>query len=580
MKTTTLLVVAWLCSVTAFAIEKQSKMVLFETDKHELQLGARQTLDSLIRAAQKLNDFQLNIIGHTDDVGSNVYNTALSQRRADAVKEYFVSRGIEEGIIATNYFGETRPLAREYDVQSRKVNRRVEVELLHLVFSSIHELDSLLKSRNRQYFRLKPNAKRLIEGKSGTKILVHPNSLVDIDGSPIHEEVELQLIEAVSKDQFLTNNLLTMSDGKLLESGGMLHLQLETTSGKKVQINPNAPLTVQLPTAQKVEDMLYFTSTGGQNWSTQNISINRSYDKLKRPKLETFYPSEPEFKSTIKHPKKPTHPAIPRKPKAPRQEMYKPQTGFFAFFMKDKLKADAQARYDNAYNKYLERFAKYEQRLEHYKKEVVAYHLALASYEHEEHTYQAKKAAEYETFKNSDTYKAYYQFYDSLNAKAYKKYENELVAYQGEKKRQLLEWAKNIDEMGTNNNIQLTQSYVFQVNTLNWINCDRFYNTPMKDVIVETRFNGASDDLRAYIIFDEINSIMGAQKNVNQQQFNLSVPKQEKSHFFAYGINKKGQTVMYENYFGESATDTTKAFVVEPKVCKLADILAAMQSYS
>ena len=580
MKTTTLLVVAWLCSVTAFAIEKQSKMVLFETDKHELQLGARQTLDSLIRAAQKLNDFQLNIIGHTDDVGSIDYNTALSKRRADAVKDYLVSRGIEGGFIALNYFGETRPLKKQQDAASRQLNRRVEVVMTNFIFNSIEELDSVLKSTTTQYFRVKPHTQVVLKGKSGTKILVNPTSLIDSEGNPINEEVELQLIEAISKDQFLTNNLLTVSNGKLLESGGMLNLKLESASGKQVQINPKNPLVVQLPTAQKFDDMLYFTSDLGQNWTTENVPINKSYNKLKRPVLATVYPKEPEFESKIKHPKKPTHPATPRKPNAPRQELYKAQTGFFSFIIKDKLEEEAQARYDDAYSKYLERYKKYEDNLEKYKKAVLKYHIELVDYEKEEHSYQFRKEMERLEFKKSEKYAAYYQLYDSLNAKAQKKYEQELVAYNKEKARQLNEWAQNVDKLGVNENIQLTDNYVFQANTLNWINCDRFISSPMQDVEVISNYDGKAGDLRAYIIFDEINSIMGAQKELLKNKFKMSIPKGEKSHFMAYGINKKGQTVLFLNSFDEEFEANSKSINLAPKVCKFSDIIAAMHNYS
>ena len=69
-------------------------------------------------------------VGHTDSVGSDKYNDRLSQRRADSVKAYLVSKGIEPNRIYTEGKGEKQPVASNKTKEGRAKNRRVEIEVV------------------------------------------------------------------------------------------------------------------------------------------------------------------------------------------------------------------------------------------------------------------------------------------------------------------------------------------------------------------------------------------------------------------------------------------------------------------
>jgi OOP family OmpA-OmpF porin len=73
---------------------------------------------------------RVRLDGHTDDVGSADYNMALSQRRADAVRDWLVEQGIEAGRLLTRAFGPTRPAADNDTPEGRTQNRRVEISVL------------------------------------------------------------------------------------------------------------------------------------------------------------------------------------------------------------------------------------------------------------------------------------------------------------------------------------------------------------------------------------------------------------------------------------------------------------------
>jgi OOP family OmpA-OmpF porin len=66
--------------------------------------------------------------GHTDSVGTDAYNQRLSERRAAAVKDYLVSKGIPASKITTIGKGESQPVATNKTAEGRQKNRRVDIE--------------------------------------------------------------------------------------------------------------------------------------------------------------------------------------------------------------------------------------------------------------------------------------------------------------------------------------------------------------------------------------------------------------------------------------------------------------------
>ena len=107
---------------------------LFDFDKSVLKPEGRQMLDGLVG---KINhDFNLEVIiavGHTDWIGTNAYNQKLGLRRAEAVKAYLISKGIEKNRVYTDSKGETQPIASNKTAAGRAQNRRVELEVVGTV---------------------------------------------------------------------------------------------------------------------------------------------------------------------------------------------------------------------------------------------------------------------------------------------------------------------------------------------------------------------------------------------------------------------------------------------------------------
>ena len=99
--------------------------VFFETDSSELTTQARATLD---KQAQWLTNYsqysQFTVEGHADERGTREYNIALGARRAQAVRDYLVSRGIHAQRMRTISFGKERPVAVCNDISCWSQNRR------------------------------------------------------------------------------------------------------------------------------------------------------------------------------------------------------------------------------------------------------------------------------------------------------------------------------------------------------------------------------------------------------------------------------------------------------------------------
>lgn len=104
--------------------------VNFAFDSAQLTSTAR---DILRRVAQTLKDspgFNVLIAGHTDSVGSEAYNMALSRRRAQSVRDFLVSLGVDPSRLSTRGYGESRPIATNETEAGRATNRRVELRVV------------------------------------------------------------------------------------------------------------------------------------------------------------------------------------------------------------------------------------------------------------------------------------------------------------------------------------------------------------------------------------------------------------------------------------------------------------------
>ncbi|CAM3719117.1 outer membrane protein OmpA [Polynucleobacter antarcticus] len=129
----------WLAPKKAAAPAKsavtQSKITLqadtlYDFDKATLKPEGKATLDKIARDLGKIKLEVVIAVGNTDSVGSDAYNMALGQRRAQSVKAYLVSKGVEGTRIYTESKGKSNPVASNATAEGRAKNRRTDIEVV------------------------------------------------------------------------------------------------------------------------------------------------------------------------------------------------------------------------------------------------------------------------------------------------------------------------------------------------------------------------------------------------------------------------------------------------------------------
>jgi outer membrane protein OmpA-like peptidoglycan-associated protein len=108
-----------------------SGSVLFASNQSALLPAALDRLNKVADALLKTKERNLTVEGFTDSQGSSEYNIVLSQKRADVVRSYLISRGYPSNLIQANGIGEDRPVADNNSAEGRANNRRVEIVIDH-----------------------------------------------------------------------------------------------------------------------------------------------------------------------------------------------------------------------------------------------------------------------------------------------------------------------------------------------------------------------------------------------------------------------------------------------------------------
>lgn len=108
----------------------ETATVFFDFDKSELKPATIATLDALAAKAKGKTVEATIVVGHTDSIGTPGYNLKLSVRRADAVKAYLTSKGIDPSCVFTEGKGLSAPARSNDTEEGRAMNRRADIELV------------------------------------------------------------------------------------------------------------------------------------------------------------------------------------------------------------------------------------------------------------------------------------------------------------------------------------------------------------------------------------------------------------------------------------------------------------------
>ncbi len=104
--------------------------ITFATDSSDLSPAFFEVLNSVGRVLGEFDRTVVEVAGHTDSTGTDAYNQALSERRANSVATYLTAQGVMQARLITIGMGETRPVADNSSAEGRALNRRVEITLV------------------------------------------------------------------------------------------------------------------------------------------------------------------------------------------------------------------------------------------------------------------------------------------------------------------------------------------------------------------------------------------------------------------------------------------------------------------
>lgn len=103
--------------------------VLFATNQSDLTPAAKSQLDALMTRLQGADVSSIKVVGHTDNVGTDAYNQTLSERRANSVADYLLSKGVAPNKVSSEGKGESEPVAENDTEEGRAKNRRVDLHI-------------------------------------------------------------------------------------------------------------------------------------------------------------------------------------------------------------------------------------------------------------------------------------------------------------------------------------------------------------------------------------------------------------------------------------------------------------------
>lgn len=104
--------------------------ITFPVDRYDIQPQFQSTLNQVSQTLASYDQTYIDVLGHTDSTGSDAYNQALSERRAQSVASYLSSHGVARARMGIRGFGESQPIASNESEAGRSENRRVEIKVV------------------------------------------------------------------------------------------------------------------------------------------------------------------------------------------------------------------------------------------------------------------------------------------------------------------------------------------------------------------------------------------------------------------------------------------------------------------
>lgn len=256
----------------------------FNTDEHTLDAEDEKELNKLITAAAAAGYYEISVNAHTDSDADTDYNRQLSARRAASVKSYLTGKQMNPKVIHSFIFGETRPDAANTTAEGKAQNRRAEIVMRTYQIHNVSDLLTTVSPAYKQTFTVSPDKENTIRGNKGTAVMIPANAICTKSGKLVTGPVTIELQEFLKPADAAFNQLSTVSEGKMLESGGMFSVRAYANN-EELELKKGAKMSVRMPTINMKNGMQLFTAVrnpeGITEWKPTSVPFRPPVEGLK-----------------------------------------------------------------------------------------------------------------------------------------------------------------------------------------------------------------------------------------------------------------------------------------------------------
>lgn len=259
------------------------KSIYFETAKSNLTADSKATLDNLADSVKTFQYYKIFIKGNTDNIGDSIFNKRLSEQRVLSTQQYFISKGISPTIFSTSAFGEEKPIGDNSTDVGKQKNRRVDISISYTkpaIVDSSQFLPSIFElykqtERKPQEFCINPIRDTVLRCKKGTIVYVKANSF-KISKTCKTNCIIIKIKEDFLKSEMILDNLSTTSNGKIIETQGMVYTEANDCKGNKLNLVKGKDLVIMLPTDKVVPNTKIFQGNRTPHDSIMNWTVNNN----------------------------------------------------------------------------------------------------------------------------------------------------------------------------------------------------------------------------------------------------------------------------------------------------------------
>ncbi|PCJ64154.1 MAG: hypothetical protein COA58_14315 [Bacteroidetes bacterium] len=262
-------------SIFSFSQSTETVTVYFESNSYKISNDEYLKLATYFLDSGTENISKIHLAGHTDNSANSNYNKTLSQNRCKAVQEMLTSKlNIHRPVLFAAY-GEMQPLNSNKSDQQKQQNRRVIISITRELKTEKMDEENPAPSsesfyydgwqKEAQKFTINPKKSNVLKGNEGTIIILPPDAICDMYSG---FNADIYLKEYYTREDMIMGQLTTSSDGRMLESAGMIEL-IAMKDGKELKLCKK--VSILFPSANyENPDFIGFKGT----WDDPHNTIN------------------------------------------------------------------------------------------------------------------------------------------------------------------------------------------------------------------------------------------------------------------------------------------------------------------